>query len=360
MESTEMKESECFTKALDKLKKLKLPLAKYLVNLDEMSMILSDTIKNKAFATTVESYCKELLKNVADNDPRFQNTFLLSGSFYDDCKVGKLDEFDYMVRIDDLSKPGQFEAVPSDYYGFVKLRVVDESVCERWNEFVFEEDEEEDKVDEKEEDGASIESIEMKKRKIFSVKAFKNTFFNLLFKAVEEITMPSNWVRYPYPAGHGPCTMLEFLVNGIEKEPHYVSIDIAPSITFPDSDDFLFPYEQYINNEDHSVKFFSKFAIGDLAKKDILLVPFYFDKHSKTEYGTWSWQYSDKFRVSFSLVEKHIFSSFSARSVEKRLYRTLKILKDEYMQDTQGRFPDLLGKEDDKPPPTRLTVSTIF
>eukprot|EP00111_Clytia_hemisphaerica_P005635 TCONS_00016370-protein len=368
MESTKVKERDNFIKTLDKLKELKLPLAKYLVDLDEKNAILSDVDKNKTFATTAENYCKDLLRHVAENDPRFKNTFLLSGSFYDDCKVGKLDEFDYMVRIDNLSKPGLFEAVPSDYFGFMKLKVLDESICQKWDEFIQEEDwdeeDEEESGDEEDEEHSGDEATkndddgnsEAKKIKIFSVEAFKNKFFDLLYKATEAIIMPSNWLRHPFPVSHGPCTMLEFLVNDIEKEPHYVSIDIAPSIAFPNSDSFEFPYEQYINNEDHSVKFLSKFAIGDMAQRELLLVPFYFDEHSKTDYGTWAWHYSDKFRVSFSLVEKHIFSTFSAKSVEKRLYRTLKILKDEYMQDSPGRFPEFLGIDNDKPPSTKLTM----
>ena len=63
--------------------------------------------------------------------------------------------------------------------------------------------------------------------------------------------------------------------------------------------------------------------------------------------------------MSFSLVEKQIYSLYTAKSVEKGLFRILKILKDRYLQDYPGTF-DHLETEDDRPPSTIMSVYFHF
>lgn len=126
---------------------------------------------------------------------------------------------------------------------------------------------------------------------------------------------------------HGPCAMHEFLINGIHENSLYVSVDIAPYISFP-TNDVSYPFESYIEDEDNSVEFLSKFTSTE--NKNIFLVPFrYHETIKDKEAGTWRRFYSQNFRVSFWLVEKQIFSLYTAKSVEKRLFRILKMLKDE-------------------------------
>lgn len=69
-----------------------------MINLDDTKRVLYSINKeNKAFAKEMELYVQSLLTIVASNDSRYESTFPLSGSFYDDCKVGKLNEIHYMV-----------------------------------------------------------------------------------------------------------------------------------------------------------------------------------------------------------------------------------------------------------------------
>ena len=122
-----------FHTLLEKIKKQnKEDLNRYLIHLDDAKCVLYSTHEeNKAFAKEVELYVQNLLTNVANNDSRYESTFLLSGSFYDDCKVGKLNEFDYMAKNNDLSRPGLFKFHSSDYFGFAKLEIVAEDLIER-------------------------------------------------------------------------------------------------------------------------------------------------------------------------------------------------------------------------------------
>ena len=174
------------TKANDfhtSLKKIKIrnkeDLNRYLINLDDAKCVLYSTNEeNKAFAKEMELYVQSLLKNVASKDSRFESPFLLSGSFCDDCQIGKLDEFDYMAKNNDLSRPGLFKFHSSDYFGFVKLQIVSEDIMERCGDFV---------VTNEGEDNESIFII------FFSVEDFQNNFNALLNKALEEVKMPANW-----------------------------------------------------------------------------------------------------------------------------------------------------------------------
>ena len=69
-----------------------------MINLDDTKRVFYSINKeNKAFAKEMELYVQRLLTIVASNDSRYESTFPFSGSFYDDCKVGKLNEFYYMV-----------------------------------------------------------------------------------------------------------------------------------------------------------------------------------------------------------------------------------------------------------------------
>ena len=77
--------------------------------------------------------------------------------------------------------------------------------------------------------------------------------------------------------------MLQFPISGIDENPRnplYVSVDVAPCISFP-TNDVRFPFESYFEDEDNSEEFLLKFAFTE--HKEIFLVPFRYDKPSRTK-----------------------------------------------------------------------------
>ena len=59
--------------------------------------------------TSVENFLKALRLEVEKDLPFFKTTLNNSGSFYEGTKVGKPDEFDYLVQMDNLSQDIRFE-----------------------------------------------------------------------------------------------------------------------------------------------------------------------------------------------------------------------------------------------------------
>ncbi|PFX22563.1 hypothetical protein AWC38_SpisGene12923 [Stylophora pistillata] len=64
--------------------------------------------------TGVENLLKDLLLEVEQENPFLKTTLINSGSFYEDTKVDKPDEFDYLVQLDYFSEPTdiQYEELP--------------------------------------------------------------------------------------------------------------------------------------------------------------------------------------------------------------------------------------------------------
>ena len=85
--------------------------------------------------TSVENFLKALLLEVEKDLPFFKTTLINSGSFYEGTKVGKPDEFDYFVQMDNLSQDIRFEelkhsmvaVIPSES-AFEKLPKVNRSL----------------------------------------------------------------------------------------------------------------------------------------------------------------------------------------------------------------------------------------
>ena len=84
---------------------------------------------------SVENFLKALLLDIEKDFPFFKTTLINSGSFYEGTKVGKPDEFDYFVQIDNLSQDIRFEelkhsmvaVIPSES-AFEKLPKVNRSL----------------------------------------------------------------------------------------------------------------------------------------------------------------------------------------------------------------------------------------
>ena len=84
---------------------------------------------------SVENFLKALLLDIEKDFPFFKTTLINSGSFYEGTKVGKPDEFDYFVQMDNLSQDIRFEelkhgmvaVIPSES-AFQKLPKVNRSL----------------------------------------------------------------------------------------------------------------------------------------------------------------------------------------------------------------------------------------
>ena len=80
---------------------------------------------------SVENFLKSLLLDIEKDFPFFKTTLINSGSFYEGTKVGKPDEFDYFVQLDNFSqdirseelKHGMVAVIPSES-AFEKLSKV--------------------------------------------------------------------------------------------------------------------------------------------------------------------------------------------------------------------------------------------
>ena len=116
-----------------------LPLDHFIQDLDERKGKLPCQCKEVTdIQTSVENFLKVLLLDIEKDFPFFKTTLINSGSFYEGTKVGKPDEFDYFVQLDNFSQPEdiRFEelahsvvtVIPSES-AFEKLLKVNPSLC---------------------------------------------------------------------------------------------------------------------------------------------------------------------------------------------------------------------------------------
>jgi hypothetical protein len=138
-----------------------------------------------------------------------------------------------------------------------------------------------------------------------------------------------------------------------------LDIDIAPSIAYPE-----IHYKPIVLEKLESLKDRNSFL--DILENicfstEVMLVPFRFDYTEPSGKSSWHYHYSNTWRVSHSSIEKAVFSLFGKDSVEKKLCRILKILKEIYLQGTeevevQSNSRRLKLQE---PPSTKLNFCTI-
>ena len=110
----------------------------FIRDLDERKGKLSCCQEVTEIQTSVERFLKTLLEKVEKDHPFYKTTLIKSGSFYEGTKVGKPDEFDYFVQLDNFSQPEdiRFEelahsvvtVIPSES-AFEKLLKVNPSLC---------------------------------------------------------------------------------------------------------------------------------------------------------------------------------------------------------------------------------------
>ena len=110
----------------------------FIRDLDERKGKLSCCQEVIEIQTSVERFLKTLLEKVEKDHPFYKTTLIKSGSFYEGTKVGKPDEFDYFVQLDNFSQPEDilFEelahsvvtVIPSES-AFEKLLNVNRNLC---------------------------------------------------------------------------------------------------------------------------------------------------------------------------------------------------------------------------------------
>ena len=113
-----------------------LPLDHFIQDLDERKGKLPCQCKEVTdIQTSVENFLKVLFLDIEKDFPFFKTTLINSGSFYEGTKVGKPDEFDYFVQLDNFSQDIRFEelehgmvaVIPSES-AFEKLPKVNHSL----------------------------------------------------------------------------------------------------------------------------------------------------------------------------------------------------------------------------------------
>ena len=118
----------------------------FIRDLDERKGKLSCCQEVTEIQTSVERFLKTLLEKVEKDHPCYKTTLIKSGSFYEGTKVGKPNEFDYFVQLDNFSQPEniRFEelahsvvtVIPSES-AFEKLLKVNPSLCSfDWRETI--------------------------------------------------------------------------------------------------------------------------------------------------------------------------------------------------------------------------------
>ncbi|KAL4237676.1 hypothetical protein ACF0H5_002390 [Mactra antiquata] len=101
---------------------------------DEISNIYTEEGEN--ISRSVRRLVQKFVDKVGQVDSRFKSSEILSvGGFYEGTKVGKADEFDYLVIIDELSAPGVLKAKTEEPMK-ATFTFVDPNLQARWSEFV--------------------------------------------------------------------------------------------------------------------------------------------------------------------------------------------------------------------------------
>lgn len=95
----------------------------------------------KEIETRIRSFVDETAEYIGRQDPLFKNFVIPSGSFYEDLKVEGPDEFDFMICLEELSKPGvcvskdiPLRPVPDP--GYVHVQVADKVTRHRWKGYI--------------------------------------------------------------------------------------------------------------------------------------------------------------------------------------------------------------------------------
>ena len=242
-----------------------------------------------------------ILSLVENRDRRFQSTLIKSGSVYEGVKVGKPDEFDFMIRINSLTDRASFH--PCDKgEGYVKLDLNEPD----WNEFKDEEGffnpnrlcrhfkklVNESLSDTEVPDGLRIQRAS---RELLD-SSWGPVFSDLLGNSSGQ----ENPSGVMYSETHGPATTLYIDWEGGESYRGVnISVDLTLSLEYPSS---KLPFQLAMLSQEVDVIF---------QRSGFHVVPAGFD--------VW--------RISFSMAEKEVL--FTSPEGFKACYRVLKIVRDD-------------------------------
>ena len=95
----------------------------------------------KEIGSRIWSFIHELAGFIGREDSLFKNFVLPSGSFYEDLKSERPDEFDFMICLEDLSQPGvcrkkEIPLRPVRDPGYVDVQVTSEAHKHRWRRYI--------------------------------------------------------------------------------------------------------------------------------------------------------------------------------------------------------------------------------
>lgn len=97
----------------------------------------------KEIEERITSLVNEISEYIGRKDPLFKNFVIPSGSYFEDLKVEGPDEFDFMICLEDLSKPdvcvvNNIPQRPVEDPGYVDVRVASEedAVRHRWQRYI--------------------------------------------------------------------------------------------------------------------------------------------------------------------------------------------------------------------------------
>ncbi|KAL3888313.1 hypothetical protein ACJMK2_000683 [Sinanodonta woodiana] len=303
----------------------------FLIKLDDKNRTCNDDLKTREIVSATEDLIALILSMIGEIDPRFQSTCIKSGSFYDGLKIGQADEFDFVAKIESLSKRNILEARESKRKkGFVYMVFKDEETMKNFSEFIIKPD--------------SDECLR-KDDNVLDVNEFQRYFCALVRSALQRIHIPENFIDSDNvkdngylsdswkPFQHGPSATLRVAyVCKCSSEVIDLDIDIVPSIAYPD-ENFRPPIWHLMKDRIDDNVFLERLRCI-IETEEILLVPFAFDLIQKSDKRAWHYFYSNTWRVSFSSLEKAIFGMYDICSTEKRLFRSLKVLKEMFLQNS--------------------------
>jgi hypothetical protein len=200
-----------------------------------------------------------------------------------------------------------------------------------------------------------------------SVKRIQQYFSGLVDKALKSIKVPGvltapeglQW----HSVNHGPCATIHATYHSTSVGDMSLDIDIAPTFDLPPPH-YLPPVlisKNLPRLSDGKNPLQSKISEELQRELKIMVVPFAFDEITKNSDSlTWSYKYSETWRVSFNSLEKFFFSLYEINSVEKQLYRILKTMKESFIQKSSD-LEKKAGTSEmkfEEPPSTALTSVT--
>ena len=288
---------------------------------------------------------EEALKIVQDTfellgDDKFHGKILPSGSFFEDLKVGKPDEFDFLAQITSLSGK-KCDIVPSDRPGFVHV-TVKEPFFDPWKKCMALVCKHKIRADQCK-GCKNINPSDIGCTLVLAPEKVQAEFRKIIDNALEEVDLPKNWrhrgVEEPNCGGfrrHGPANMFLFYYDIPDGEAIEVSLDITLSIglgTPVDEENINF-YPVFRIPLEHRFQpwYLDVLEKGVEGEFPLQLIPLYSKLHVRTgSYGD-----KDCWRVSCSLVEREFLNRFhpgTEDSLPKRCIRLCKWLRDKYLTE---------------------------